>query len=101
MRLGKRSKEPRLKIIPLGGLGEIGKNMTVYEYQNDIIVVDIGSIFPREDMPGVDLVIPDTSYLDHNRDKLRGYFITMATRTTSARCRMCSRIFPHRFTARS
>ena len=76
MRLGKRSKEPRLKIIPLGGLGEIGKNMTVYEYQNDIIVVDIGSIFPREDMPGVDLVIPDTSYLDHNRDKLRGYFIT-------------------------
>ena len=76
MRLGKRSKDPRLKIIPLGGLGEIGKNMTVYEYQNDIIVVDIGSIFPREDMPGVDLVIPDTSYLDHNRDKLRGYFIT-------------------------
>ena len=74
--MGKRSKETKLKIIPLGGLGEIGKNMTVYEYQNDIIVVDIGSIFPREDMPGVDLVIPDTSYLDHNRDKLRGYFIT-------------------------
>lgn len=74
--MGKRSKEPRLKIIPLGGLGEIGKNMTVYEYQNDLIVVDIGSIFPREDMPGVDLVIPDTSYLEHNKEKLRGYFIT-------------------------
>lgn len=74
--LGKRSKEPRLKIIPLGGLGKIGKNMTVYEYQNDLIVVDIGSIFPREDMPGVDLVIPDTSYLEHNKEKLRGYFIT-------------------------
>ena len=65
--LAKRNKEPKLKIIPLGGLGEIGKNMTVYEYQNDIIVVDIGSIFPREDMPGVDLVIPDTTYLEKNQ----------------------------------
>ncbi|MBQ8971972.1 MAG: ribonuclease J [Clostridia bacterium] len=63
-------------MIPLGGLGEIGKNLTVYEYQNSIIVVDLGSIFPREDMPGVDLVIPDTSYLEHNRDKIKGYFIT-------------------------
>ena len=76
LRLGRRSKEPRLKIIPLGGLGEIGKNLTVYEYQNDIVVVDLGSIFPREDMPGVDLVIPDTTYLERNRDKIRGYFIT-------------------------
>lgn len=74
--MGRRSKEPRLKIIPLGGLGEIGKNLTVYEYQNDIVVVDLGSIFPREDMPGVDLVIPDTTYLERNRDKIRGYFIT-------------------------
>ena len=74
--MAKKNKEPKLKIIPLGGLGEIGKNMTVYEYQNDIIVVDIGSIFPREDMPGVDLVIPDTTYLEKNQDRLRGYFIT-------------------------
>ena len=74
--MGRRSREPRLKIIPLGGLGEIGKNLTVYEYQNDIVVVDLGSIFPREDMPGVDLVIPDTTYLERNRDKIRGYFIT-------------------------
>lgn len=74
--MSKHNKEPKLKIIPLGGLGEIGKNMTVYEYQNDIIVVDVGSVFPREDMPGVDLVIPDTSYLEHNQEKLRGYFIT-------------------------
>ncbi len=65
-----------LRIIPLGGLGEIGKNMTAFEYGNDIIVVDIGSIFPREDMPGVDLVIPDTSYLQMNRDRVRGYMIT-------------------------
>ncbi|MBQ8954429.1 MAG: MBL fold metallo-hydrolase, partial [Clostridia bacterium] len=50
--------------------------MTVFEYENDIIVVDVGSIFPREDMPGVDLVIPDTTYLEKNYDKLRGYVIT-------------------------
>ncbi len=65
-----------LRIIPLGGLGEIGKNMTAFEYGDDIIVVDIGSIFPREDMPGVDLVIPDTAYLQMNRDRVRGYMIT-------------------------
>ena len=74
--MSRRNKEPKLKIIPLGGLGEIGKNMTVLEYRSDIIVVDVGSIFPAEDMPGVDLVIPDTNYLQQNRDKLRGYFIT-------------------------
>lgn len=74
--MGRKNKENRLKIIPLGGLGEIGKNMTVYEYQNDIIVVDLGSIFPGEDLPGVDLVIPDTQYLERNREKIRGYFIT-------------------------
>ena len=66
----------RLRIIPLGGLGEIGKNMTAFEYGDDIIVVDVGSIFPREDMPGVDLVIPDISYLTMNRDRVRGYLIT-------------------------
>ena len=66
----------RLRIIPLGGLGEIGKNMTAYEYGDDIIVVDVGSIFPREDMPGVDLVIPDISYLAMNRGRVRGYLIT-------------------------
>ena len=65
-----------LRIIPLGGLGEIGKNMTALEYGDDIIIVDIGSIFPREDMPGVDLVIPDTSYLQMNRDRVRGYMVT-------------------------
>ena len=62
----------RLRIIPLGGLGEIGKNMTAFEYGDDIIVVDVGSIFPREDMPGVDLVIPDISYLTMNRGRVRG-----------------------------
>lgn len=72
----KNNREARLKIIPLGGLGEIGKNMTVLEYGSDIIVIDVGSIFPTEDLPGVDLVIPDTTYLAQNHDKIRGYFIT-------------------------
>ena len=71
-----KTNETKLKIIPLGGLGEIGKNITVFEYGNDMIVVDLGSIFPREDMPGVDLVIPDTTYIEKNKDKLRGYVIT-------------------------
>ncbi len=72
----KTTQESALNIIPLGGLGEIGKNMTAFEYGGDIIVVDVGSIFPREDMPGVDLVIPDTSYLQMNRDRVLGYVIT-------------------------
>ena len=72
----KNNRESTLKIIPLGGLGEIGKNMTVLEYRSDIIVIDLGSIFPTEDLPGVDLVIPDTTYLQQNQDKIRGYFIT-------------------------
>ena len=66
----------KLKIIPLGGLNEIGKNCTVLEYGNDMIVVDCGVGFPDEDMYGVDLVIPDFSYLVKNEDKLRGMFIT-------------------------
>ena len=74
--MAKKKAEQKLRIVPLGGLGEIGKNMTVFEYGNDIIVVDVGSIFPREDMPGVDLVLPDTTYLEKNCDKLRGYVIT-------------------------
>ena len=74
--MAKKTKNPRLHIIPLGGLGEIGKNLTVFEYMDDIIVVDLGSIFPREDMPGVDLVIPDTTYLEKNQHKIRGYFFT-------------------------
>ncbi|MBE6661821.1 MAG: ribonuclease J [Ruminococcaceae bacterium] len=66
----------KLKIVSLGGLNEIGKNMTVIEYENDMIVVDCGLGFPDDDMPGVDLVIPDTSYLEQNREKLRGIFFT-------------------------
>ncbi len=66
----------KLKIIPLGGLDEIGKNITVLEYGKDMIVIDCGLGFPEEDMYGVDLVIPDFSYLAANQKKLRGMFIT-------------------------
>ena len=66
----------KLKIIPLGGLNEIGKNITVLEYGKDMIVVDCGVGFPEEDMYGVDLVIPDFTYLVKNQGKLRGFFIT-------------------------
>ena len=66
----------KLKIIPLGGLDEIGKNITVLEYGKDMIVVDCGLGFPDEDMYGVDLVIPDVTYLVKNKNKLKGFFIT-------------------------
>ena len=66
----------KIRVIPLGGLGEIGKNMTVIEYEEDMIVVDCGLGFPDDDMPGIDLVIPDTTYLQANKDRLRGVFLT-------------------------
>ena len=66
----------KLRIIPLGGLNEIGKNMTVLEYGRDMIVIDCGLGFPEDDMYGVDLVIPDVTYLANNKEKLRGFFIT-------------------------
>ena len=66
----------KLKIIALGGLDEIGKNMTVFEYGNDLIVVDCGMGFPDDDMYGIDVVIPDISYLMKNREKIRGIFLT-------------------------
>ncbi len=69
-------KKTRLRVIPLGGLGEIGKNMTVLEYGNDMVLIDAGIMFPDDDHPGVDLILPDFSYVVRRKDKLRGIIIT-------------------------
>ncbi len=71
-----RFKQEKLKIIPLGGIQEIGKNITVFEYGDDIVLVDCGLAFPEDDMLGIDLVIPDFTYLEKNREKIRGLVIT-------------------------
>ena len=71
-----RFKKEKLRIIPLGGLLEIGKNITVFEYENDIVLVDCGLAFPEDDMLGIDLVIPDLTYLEKNKEKIRGLVIT-------------------------
>ena len=78
-RKGRKPKETKhtpVKIIPLGGLNEIGKNMTVFECSNDMFILDCGLAFPDADMPGVDIVIPDFTYVERNADKIRGIVIT-------------------------
>ncbi|MFZ5973968.1 MAG: ribonuclease J [Bacillota bacterium] len=70
------AKKNKLRIVPLGGMGEIGKNMTVFEYGDDIFVLDCGSMFPSESMLGIDLVIPDISYLILNKDRIRAFVIS-------------------------
>jgi len=70
------NKKGLLKVTPLGGLGEVGKNLTVYEYEDDIIIVDMGFMFPDSDMLGIDYIIPDIAYLEDKKDKIRGIVIT-------------------------
>lgn len=76
METSKNSSTNKVKVIPLGGLGEIGKNITAIEYNDEIIVIDGGLSFPDEDMYGVDLLIPDITYLLDNKDKVKGMFVT-------------------------
>lgn len=75
-RRGRGAKQSPVKIIPLGGLNEIGKNMTVIEYMNDIVIIDCGLAFPDDSMLGIDLVIPDYTYLEKNKEKIRGVVLT-------------------------
>lgn len=72
----RKNRKSKIKIIPLGGVGEIGKNMTAVEYKNQIIIVDAGTIFPDESMPGIDIVIQDYTYLEQNKHKIKGLVIT-------------------------
>ena len=75
-RRGKTNSKQKLRVIPLGGLGEVGKNITVYEYGRDAFLVDCGLTFPDESMPGVDLVIPDFTYVIENKDRIQGIMVT-------------------------
>src|SRR5512144_645533 len=72
----KKNQGGKLRIIPLGGLGEVGKNMMAYQYGENILVVDTGLMFPENDMLGIDYIIPDFQYLLENRQKVRGIIIT-------------------------
>ena len=76
MKQNKKQNTSKLKIIPLGGLEQIGMNITAFEYEDSIIVVDCGLSFPEDDMLGIDLVIPDITYLLENQDKVKGFLIT-------------------------
>jgi ribonuclease J len=71
-----RREKDKIKIIPLGGLNEVGKNLTAIEYKNEIVVIDCGLTFPDDEMLGIDVVIPDVGYLVKNSEKVKGIFLT-------------------------
>jgi ribonuclease J len=69
-------KATKIKIIPLGGLSEIGRNMTAFEYKDEILIIDCGLSFPEDDMLGIDIVIPDITYLVKNKERIKGIVLT-------------------------
>src|SRR3990172_12024411 len=77
-----KSSKKKLRLIPLGGLGEIGKNMLVVEYGKEMLVIDAGLMFPQEEMLGIDLVLPNFSYLKKNKSRLRAIILTTDTKNT-------------------
>ena len=83
MKKTEKQNTGKLKIIPLGGLEQIGMNITAFEYEDSIIVVDCGLSFPEDDMLGIDLVIPDITYLKENIDKVKGFFITSKKKSST------------------
>ena len=92
----RRAQQPKeaavpIHIYPLGGLGEVGKNMTVYECNGDMIIVDCGLVFPDSEMYGVDMVIPDFTFVVQNKDRSRACSSPTATKTTSAAFPTCCR----------
>src|SRR6476661_3472812 len=84
-----RLPEGTLRIVPLGGLGEIGRNMAVFEIAGKLLVVDCGVLFPEETQPGVDLILPDFSYIEDRIDTSSPWSSRTATRTTSEPFRIC------------
>lgn len=81
----------KVRITPLGGLGEIGGNMTIVETQNSAIIIDAGMSFPDDSLHGVDILVPDFSYLEVIKDKLRGLLLPTRTKITLAQCLICSK----------
>ena len=87
--MAKSAQHDQVRIVFLGGLGEIGRNCFCIEVEDRILVVDCGIMFPDADMPGVDLVLPDFTYLRENADRVEGVLLTTRTRTTPAGSRSC------------